>query len=102
MYKIETTKQFDNSFKKIDKTNQIEINKFIEKIEKVEDPTTLGKPLLEDMKDIWRYRIGKYRLFALIKKNQLYILFIDIQHRAKSYLQATKNKIKKIINKNLP
>lgn len=35
--------------------------------------------------DVYRYRIGNYRLFYTIDKNQVIIFIIDIEHRKNSY-----------------
>ncbi|MCR1795838.1 type II toxin-antitoxin system RelE/ParE family toxin, partial [Leptospira sp. id769339] len=32
-----------------------------------------------------RYRIGKYRLFYLIKDNELLVIFVDVDQRKDSY-----------------
>ncbi|WP_078130215.1 type II toxin-antitoxin system RelE family toxin [Leptospira alexanderi] len=43
------------------------------------------KKLKGEFDSLYRYRIGKYRLFYLIKNNELLIIFVDIDQRKNSY-----------------
>lgn len=43
------------------------------------------KKLKGEFAEIYRYRIGKFRLFYIIKDTELIIIFIDIQLRKDSY-----------------
>ncbi|TGK33379.1 type II toxin-antitoxin system RelE/ParE family toxin [Leptospira gomenensis] len=43
------------------------------------------KKLKGDFDSLYRYRIGKYRLFYLIKDNELLVVFVDIDQRKDSY-----------------
>ncbi|TGK23591.1 type II toxin-antitoxin system RelE family toxin [Leptospira stimsonii] len=43
------------------------------------------KKLKGDFDGLYRYRIGKYRLFYLIKDNELLVVFVDIDQRKDSY-----------------
>jgi mRNA interferase RelE/StbE len=43
------------------------------------------KKLKGDLDGLYRYRIGKYRLFYLIKDNELLVVFVDIDQRKDSY-----------------
>ena len=49
------------------------------------DPRKHGKPLVENRKGQWRYRIGDYRLLAEIDDDKLIIFAIDFGHRSKIY-----------------
>ena len=44
-----------------------------------------GKALSGNLKGLWRYRIGDYRLIADIQDNELVIVAIDIGHRREIY-----------------
>jgi len=86
-YKILTTANFDNSFKKLDKSVQRQIKKWIDNhLIDVEDPKAFGKPLVGNMARYWRYRIGDYRLLVEIKNKELIIVMINIGHRSSIYL----------------
>ncbi len=43
------------------------------------------KKLKGEFDEVYRYRIGKFRLFYIIKDAELIIIFIDIQLRKDSY-----------------
>ncbi|PJZ59400.1 type II toxin-antitoxin system RelE family toxin [Leptospira adleri] len=43
------------------------------------------KKLKGDFDGLYRYRIGKYRLFYLIKDNELLVIFVDVDQRKDSY-----------------
>jgi mRNA interferase RelE/StbE len=49
------------------------------------NPRLSGKALQGDLKGLWRYRVGNYRLIAQIKDNELIILVIEIGHRKEVY-----------------
>ena len=43
------------------------------------------KKLKGEFKDLYRFRIGKYRLFYQIDKNKIIVFIIDIKDRKDSY-----------------
>lgn len=43
------------------------------------------KKLKGEFSNIYRYRVGKYRIFYSIEKNQLLVLMIEIQDRKDAY-----------------
>ncbi|TGL55698.1 type II toxin-antitoxin system mRNA interferase toxin, RelE/StbE family, partial [Leptospira wolffii] len=43
------------------------------------------KKLKGEFDGLYRYRIGKYRLFYLIKDNELLVIFVDVDQRKDSY-----------------
>ena len=51
----------------------------------VDNPRSSGKALQGDLKGLWRYRVGDYRLIAQIHDNELVILVIEIGHRKDVY-----------------
>lgn len=86
MYRIETTSEFDKQFRKLDRSVQIMVRKWIGKNLTGEgDPRAHGKPLRTDLKGLWRYRIGDYRLLADIRDDELVIIAVEINHRSRVY-----------------
>lgn len=53
----------------------------------MENPRLTGKALQGNLKGLWRYRVGNYRLIAQIKDNELIILIIALGHRKNIYKQ---------------
>ena len=49
------------------------------------DPRMQGKALTGNVKGIWRYRVGDYRLFAEIHDEDLIIFLFEIAHRREVY-----------------
>ena len=49
------------------------------------DPRIHGKPLKGNLKGVWRYRVGDYRLFADIRDDKLVIFLFEVAHRKEIY-----------------
>lgn len=82
-YKFYTSSDFDKQFKKLDKSVQRTINKWIQShLINAENPYASGKALVGNFKGYWRYRIGSYRLLVKIIDNECIIIAIDIDHRS--------------------
>ena len=85
-YVIETTPEFDAQFKKLDRSVQRMVLTWIRKhLENTEDPRAYGKALRYELKGLWRYRIGSYRLLARIEDHRLIIFMIHIEKRDSVY-----------------
>lgn len=77
-YQVRTTKKFDKSFKKLDRQSQKLIKNWMEgNLIGCQNPRFYGKALTGNLKSIWRYRIGAYRLLAKIDEDKLIIFFVD-------------------------
>ena len=86
MYKVKTSEDFDRQFKKLDRSIQTLIAKWIRKhLIDCEDPRATGKALTANLKGYWRYRIGDYRLLAEIRDEELIIIAVAIDHRRQVY-----------------
>lgn len=71
---------------KIDKTPRLKIREFIDKeLPEMSNPRSKGKALSGDLKGLWRYRIGDYRLICQIRDNELIILIVELGHRKEVY-----------------
>lgn len=68
--------------KKLDKSITALIIGYIEKnLEGCSDPRQHGKALMANHKGKWQYRVGDYRILALIEDEKMLITLIDIGHR---------------------
>lgn len=86
MYKIIYTQEFEKNLKKLDRQIiRLIKNWIIKNIIATDNPRTKGKALTGNLKGIWRYRVGDYRIFAEIKDDILIIFLIDIGHRKEIY-----------------
>jgi mRNA interferase RelE/StbE len=50
-----------------------------------DDPRNLGEALKGKLGEIWKYRIGDYRIIADIRDNVLLILIVRVGHRREIY-----------------
>ena len=85
-YQIAETKTFEKVKKKIDKKLYSKIENFVYPQLRV-NPFygTNIKKLKDDLEGYYRYRIGNYRLFYLIKNDKLIIVVVDFKHRQHAY-----------------
>ena len=80
-YKIYTSPSFEGEFKKLDKYTQILIRGWIKKhLENSEIPEVTGEKMTEEKSDLWRYRIGEYRIICKIENDEMIILMLRIGH----------------------
>lgn len=82
---IEFDKKSKKEFKKLDRAIQKQIDKFLFKIKKQNNPFFSGEPLIGNLKSLWRYRVGDYRLICKIEKEILTILVLHVGHRKEVY-----------------
>lgn len=82
MYSVLYTRRALKFLKKLDKTEAALILGWVERhLVDCEDPFRTGKALQGNHGGEWRYRVGDYRLLALIDQKSITILLIDIGHR---------------------
>ena len=86
MYDLIYDKKYLKSLKKLDIQAQKIITNWVENnLLNCEEPRFSGKPLTGNFKDLWRYRIGSYRLLAKIDDDKLIIFAIDVGHSRDIY-----------------
>ena len=86
MYCVEYTKTSVKQLKKMDRKIAAFIISYIdEKLVNCEDPRINGKALKGNYNDIWRYRVGDYRILAKIDDHRVIITVVEIGHRKEIY-----------------
>ena len=86
-YHVEFTESARKELKKLNPfTQKILLTWLNKNLENCEDPRIHGKPLSANRAGQWRYRVGDYRIIALINGDKLIILVIAIGHRRAIYL----------------
>jgi mRNA interferase RelE/StbE len=55
------------------------------RIATTENPRRFGKPLTGDLKGLWRYRVGDYRIVAAIEEHRFVVLVVTVGHRREVY-----------------
>lgn len=56
-----------------------------ERIAGADDPRRFGHALTGDLKGLWRYRVGDYRIVAQIEDDRFVVLVVTIGHRREVY-----------------
>lgn len=87
MWKIEFDAKVINDLKKLGKPAQKKIISYLKnRIAKLDDPRTSGKPLIgKTYRGIWRYRVENYRILCKIEDAKLTVLVVAVGHRSKIY-----------------
>lgn len=56
-----------------------------QRIATTNDPRRFGRPLTGDLKGLWRYRVGDYRIVAAIEDDRFVVLAVVVGHRRAVY-----------------
>lgn len=56
-----------------------------ERVATAENPPRFGHALLGDLKGLWRYRVGDYRIVADIRDLEILVLIVAVGHRRDVY-----------------
>jgi mRNA interferase RelE/StbE len=55
------------------------------RIATAQDPRRFGHALTRDLKGLWRYRVGDYRIVASIDSDRFVVLVVAVGHRREVY-----------------
>lgn len=87
-WKISYARSALKGAKKIDAQAKRKIRSYLhDRIATLDDPRQLGKPLKGQLSELWRYRVGDYRIICEIKDQELVILVLRMAHRKSVYNQ---------------
>ena len=70
---------------KLDRAIQRRIVSLLQRLQRIDDPRTTGKPLHGDRAGFWRYRIGNYRLICYLDDEALLVRVLRVGHRKDVY-----------------
>ena len=85
-WKVSFTSKAKKKLKKLSPPEQKQILDFVfNELEKLPNPMAIGKPLNGNLKGLWRYRVGNYRIICDIQKDILLVLVINVGHRKLIY-----------------
>ena len=83
---IEYAETAKKQLRKLDKAAARRIADFMdERVAPSEDPRRLGKALKGPLGDLWRYRVGDFRVFCDIQSAVLTVLILQIGNRREVY-----------------
>jgi mRNA interferase RelE/StbE len=81
-WRVEWEDEAVKELKKLDARAQRNIVRFLrEKIALEDDPRHFGDPLRKDLKGLWKYRIGDYRIICSIEDKSVVVLVVRVGHR---------------------
>ncbi len=82
-YKIEISATAERQFKKLAKDVQIRVAKAI--LELSSDPHPRGCRKLAGYNDVYRIRVGRYRILYSVEQKRLIVIVLKIGHRRDVY-----------------
>ena len=86
IWTIEYTKTAATQLRKLDRQAARRILDYLDgKIAPLENPRTRGKALSGPLGELWRYRVGDYRVLCEIQDSFMRILVITADHRRQVY-----------------
>ena len=86
IWTIEYTRTAESQLRKLDRQIARRILDYLDdKIAPLENPRTRGKALTGVLGELWRYRIGDYRVICEIRDNTLRVLVVEVGHRKQIY-----------------
>jgi len=85
-WRIEITRTAEKQISKFSRPAQKSIQRFLrERLAPSDNPRQWGKPLRGEKKDLWRYRVGDYRLICDIQEERVAVLVLEVGHRKDVY-----------------
>lgn len=82
---IRFDKGVERSLAKLDRQIAKRIISKLREIATLDDPRSVGKPLVGNLAGLWCYRVGDYRIICYIDDSALVILVVDVDHRSEVY-----------------
>jgi mRNA interferase RelE/StbE len=72
--------------RKLGHSAQSAIQKYLrERIATAQNPRRFGHALTGDLKGLWRYRVGDYRIVADIREKEILVMVVTVGHRRNVY-----------------
>jgi mRNA interferase RelE/StbE len=85
-WRVEITRTAEKQITKLGRPAQRSIQSFLrERLLSAENPRQWGKPLRGEKRDLWRYRVGDYRLICDIQDEKVVVLVLEVGHRKDIY-----------------
>jgi mRNA interferase RelE/StbE len=86
-WKIEFSPSADRELSKLDSQHAKRILKFLhERLANLDNPRTIGKALQgARLGELWRYRVGEYRLICKVEDDRVVVLVLRVGHRKDIY-----------------
>lgn len=84
---VELSQEADRELGKLDAQHRKRILKFLhQRVAKLDNPRSIGKALHGPrFGELWKYRVGDYRLICKIEDDRLIVLVLRVGHRREIY-----------------
>jgi mRNA interferase RelE/StbE len=82
-YRIDFTPRADRQFKALDRPIQVRLGRRIDSL--AENPYPQGVKKLGGEEDLYRVRVGDYRIVYQVRQKTLLVLIVRIGHRSEVY-----------------
>ena len=82
-YRVRITRKAQKQFKKLHPQAQDRIAPAMQALSK--NPRPHGVKKLKGEENLWRIRVGNYRVIYEIRNDQLIVLIVRVAHRSKAY-----------------
>ena len=83
---VEYARSVEKAMRKIDAPQRERIRDYLERrVASLDDARDLGDPLRGQLADLWRYRVGDYRVICEIQDERLVVLVVRVGHRRAVY-----------------
>jgi mRNA interferase RelE/StbE len=85
-WRIDLTETATKQLSKLDKVEAKRVTTFLrQRLAALDDPRSTGKALTGPLGDLWRYRVGDYRIICEIQDEVLRVLVVKIGNRREVY-----------------
>jgi len=86
-WKVELEAEAAKELRKLDREAARRITKFLsERLAARDDPRSIGEPLKGSrLGDLWKYRVGDFRIIAAIEDARLVVLVVRVGNRKEVY-----------------
>lgn len=86
-WNVELSLEADRELSKLDPQHSRRLLKFLrDRVAKLQDPRSIGRALHGlHLGELWRYRVGDYRLICKIEDHRLLVLVLCNGHRKEIY-----------------
>jgi mRNA interferase RelE/StbE len=81
-YNLILSNKFDKEFSRLEKKLQ---DRVVEGLKEIKENPYEGKLLKGKLKEMFSWRVGKYRILYQIQRDKLLIIVINVEHRKQVY-----------------
>jgi mRNA interferase RelE/StbE len=86
LWRVEFDRDAARDLRKLGADAERKILRYLrQRIATADNPRRFGRPLTGDLRGLWRYRVGDYRIVAAIEEHRFVVLVVAVGHRREVY-----------------